>query len=52
MTGGLLAASQDGKIALDLELVYGHCWGAQTGARDTAVRIAADRIPLRKRDNT
>jgi malonyl-CoA O-methyltransferase len=44
----LVAGAADGKILLDLELVYGHCWG--TGRRNDPRRyeIDANQIPLRR----
>ncbi len=35
-------------IVLDLELVYGHCWGAGPKNDPTAWRIDASQIPLRR----
>jgi hypothetical protein len=48
MKAALAAPGEEGQIALELELVYGHCWGS--GARNAAghVRIDANRIPLRR----
>ncbi len=48
MTTALCENRADGAIRLDLELVYGHCWGG--GARMDAAnyRIDATRIPLRR----
>jgi malonyl-CoA O-methyltransferase len=48
MVAALEGPSADRKIALDLELVFGHCWG--TGPRMDAgdYRIDAARIPLRR----
>jgi malonyl-CoA O-methyltransferase len=42
------ALATDGLIALDLELVYGHCWG--TGPRNDPAnfRIDANQIPIRQ----
>lgn len=37
------------KIRLDLELVYGHCWGSGTHPGQSDVRIDAATIPLRRR---
>mgnify|MGYP001821132614 FL=1 len=44
----LAAAGSDDKIILDLELVYGHCWG--TGPRNEPGNFAIDanQIPLRR----
>ena len=48
MTDELQSSGTDGRITLNLELIFGHCWG--TGRKiDTAdYRIDADKIPLRK----
>jgi malonyl-CoA O-methyltransferase len=46
MTAAL--ADHDGKITLDLELVYGHCWGAGPRKDPGDYRIDADRIPMRR----
>ena len=40
--------SGDG-IRLELELVYGHCWGGRSLQDDGAVRIDPDGIPIRRR---
>lgn len=48
MTGALAAAHADGRILLDLELVYGHCWGAGPKRDPADYRIDAKRIPLRR----
>ncbi len=37
-----------GGILLDLELVYGHCWGAGPKNDPTAWRVDASQIPLRR----
>lgn len=42
-----LEARSGGRINLDLELVYGHCWGCGPRAPSGEVRIAAGAIPLR-----
>ena len=39
----------DGKLSLDLELVYGHCWGAGPKIDPTNFQIDAAQIPLRRR---
>lgn len=44
----LAAAGSDGKILLDLELVYGHCWGAGRRNDPTNFAIDANQIPLRR----
>ena len=38
----------DGKINIELELVYGHCWGTPAGSRDNAFRVDAGSIPVRR----
>lgn len=45
----LLETRTDGKLYLQLELVYGHCWSA--GIRDPSPKIVIDagNIPLRRR---
>lgn len=48
-----MAAALEGRgrgdgIVLDLELVYGHCWGAGPKNDPAAWRIDASRIPLRR----
>ena len=45
MTTALEQEGSDGTIELDLELVYGHCWGA--GVRDGEYRIDPGRIGRR-----
>jgi len=47
MTEALSASREDGRISLDLELVYGHCWGSGPKNDPGNVRIDANRIPLR-----
>lgn len=42
-----LEARSGGRISLDLELVYGHCWGCGPRAPSGEVRIAASAIPMR-----
>ena len=48
MKDALTARGEAGQIVLDLELVYGHCWG--TGAKNKAgqFHVDANRIPLRR----
>ena len=46
MTAAL--ADSRGKITLDLELVYGHCWGAGPKNDPGNYRIDANRIPMRR----
>lgn len=48
MTAALEAARAGGPISVDLELVYGHCWGAGRTAARGEFRVDADRIPRRK----
>ena len=43
----LESAGTGGRIELDLELVYGHCWGGGLRPRDGQVRIDAGTIPVR-----
>lgn len=40
MAGALEKQGRDGLIELDLELVYGHCWGSGPRARDGEIRIS------------
>lgn len=49
MRSALVDAAGDGRIVLDLELVYGHCWGAGARKDPTDYRIPAGGIPRRKR---
>lgn len=48
MRDALSAPQADGRILLDLELVYGHCWGCGPKNDPGNVRIDAKRIPLRR----
>lgn len=48
MTSALTAAGDRERIVLELELVYGHCWGAGVGRDASVTRIDANRIPLRR----
>lgn len=43
----LVDAAGGGRIVLDLELVYGHCWGTGPGKDPTDYRIPANRISRR-----
>ena len=43
-----LEAGAGGRVRLDLELVYGHCWGCGPRTSGGEVRIAAGAIPLRR----
>ncbi len=45
----LSALFGDGELVLDLELIYGHCWGRGATARGDAIGIDAASIPLRRR---
>ena len=42
------ALMQSGEIRLDLELIYGHCWGSGPRNDPAAFRIDADHIPIRR----
>ncbi len=48
MAAALENRGPGGGIVLDLELVYGHCWGAGPKNDPTAWRIDASQIPLRR----
>ena len=48
MVDALNGDSGDDEIKLELELVYGHCWGGGAGLDPTNYRIDASRIPLRR----
>ncbi|MBT8097506.1 MAG: hypothetical protein KJO19_10755, partial [Woeseia sp.] len=48
MRAALKGASTDGRVRLDLELVYGHCWGASLRKDPTDFAIDASRIPRRR----
>ncbi len=41
--------STTGGISLELELVYGHCWGGRPATAEGDVRIDAAAIPVRRR---
>jgi len=49
MTSALDAGKEDGLLALDLELVYGHCWGCGPRAPVEDYRIDAGQISRRPR---
>jgi malonyl-CoA O-methyltransferase len=49
MTDALDAVSRDGVISLDLELVYGHCWGSGTQTGEGEYRIDAAQVGRRER---
>lgn len=44
----LTSTGSDGQILLDLELVYGHCWGTGRKNDPTNYEIDANQIPLRR----
>jgi malonyl-CoA O-methyltransferase len=48
MVDALSASRADGRILLDLELVYGHCWGSGPKKDPGNYEIDANRIPLRR----
>lgn len=48
MREALAVASADGRIHLDLELVYGHCWGGGPRTDPADYRIDASRIARRR----
>jgi malonyl-CoA O-methyltransferase len=48
MRAALIGASAEGKIRLDLELVYGHCWGGGSRRDPTNFTIDASHIPRRR----
>lgn len=48
MTEALTTRAPGGRILLDLELVYGHCWGSGRGGEPGEFRVAADQISLRR----
>ncbi len=47
MTATLERHRKDGTIELDLELIYGHCWGAGPRVRDGEIRIDPGQIGRR-----
>jgi malonyl-CoA O-methyltransferase len=49
MREGLENATAGSGISLDLELVYGHCWGGRPASAGGGVRIDAAAIPVRGR---
>lgn len=49
MRAELEAARSGGALGVELELVYGHCWGSGQARRDGDVRIAPDSIGVRRR---
>ncbi len=48
MTDTLDADKSDGVISLDLEIVYGHCWGSGQTRSDGEIRIDAAQIGRRR----
>ncbi len=48
MTGALAAARSDGRIQLELELVYGHCWGQGPKNAPGRYQIDVKDIPMRR----
>ena len=49
MLAALVGSTDDGRIVLDMELVFGHCWGAGLKKDPHNYRIDAGHIPIRKR---
>jgi malonyl-CoA O-methyltransferase len=49
MTGQLERQRQGGLLQVELEIVYGHCWGSGPRATGAEVRVAAGQIGRRKR---
>ncbi len=49
MLEALGSNTDDGKILLELELVFGHCWGVGAKKDPQNYRIDAGHIPIRKR---
>ena len=47
MTATLERHRKNGTIELDLELIYGHCWGAGPRSRDSEIRIDPGQIGRR-----
>ena len=48
MLEALRRGSSGVPVKLELELVYGHCWGAGPGRDAAEFRVAAEHIPLRR----
>jgi len=48
MVSALTGPTGDGSVALDLELVYGHCWGGEGKQAASDFRIDAAGIPRRR----
>ena len=38
-----------GKLSIEVEIVFGHCWGSGRARADGAVHVDASQIPIRKR---
>ena len=49
MKDTLFSGGQGAQVGLDLELVYGHCWGGNIRRDAGEIGVDADRIPLRRR---
>ena len=49
MTRELFPADQDGPLALDLEIVYGHCWGGPVRSEAGVYGVDVGGIPVRRR---
>ena len=49
MTRALFPAGAGKPLALDLEIVYGHCWGGPARPQGGVVGVDAGRIPVRRR---
>lgn len=49
MKSALQASARGGQITLDLELVFGHCWGAGPKKDLSNYRIDANQIPIRSK---
>lgn len=49
MTRALFSTAGDGPLALDLEIVFGHCWAGPVRSDEGIFGIDAGRIPLRRR---
>ena len=48
MTELLVSPGDGGRVRLELELVYGHCWGAGPRQDHSIAKIDANRIPIRR----
>jgi malonyl-CoA O-methyltransferase len=48
MLAALAGSADDSRVEIDLELVYGHCWGTDAAAQRGDYRIDAARIPTRR----